>query len=336
MRKEKLGVGVIGLKVGESHLIAYQKNPYTEIRGICDTDRERLEQIANDYKIPFATEDYKELVSRNEIDIISIATPDFFHKEQSVFALNAGKNVLCEKPLAPNLKDCQEIVNASKKSKGKFMVGETYRFNPQFTLVKKLIKDGYIGELFLVEIEQVQSFRKVGGVGNWRKNPKRHPFIGEACHSVDLLRWIVGDVEEVFAYSNHKCLLDWPVDDCTMAALKFKDNTIGNISFSIGCVRPYRVGGVFYGTKGTIICDDANTSPFIQISGEHFPFAKIPVDIVSHNVSVSTEINEFVDCIIKNKKSIISAEEGAKTVAVAVATVQSTKEGKPIKVNYTF
>jgi len=336
MRKEKLGAGVIGLNVGESHLIAYQKNPYTEVRGICDTDRERLEQAANNYKIPFATDDYKELVSRKEINLISIATPDFFHKEQAVFALNAGKNVLCEKPLAPNLEDCQEIVDASKKSKGKFMVGETYRFNPQFTLVKKLIKDGYIGDLFLVEIEQVQSFRKVGGVKNWRKNPKRHPFIGEACHSVDLLRWIVGDVEEVFAYSNHKCLLDWPVDDCTMAALKFKDNTIGNISFSIGCVRPYRVGGVFYGTKGTIICDDVNASPFIQISGKHFPFVKIPVDIVSHSHNISAEINEFVDCIIEDKAPIISAEEGAKTVAVAVATVESAKEGKPVEVNYTF
>lgn len=336
MIKEKLGVGIIGLGVGKSHLIAYEKNPYTEVRGICDTDRMHLKEVAKDYKITFATDNYKELILKKEIDIVSIATPGFFHKEQAVFALNAGKHALCEKPLALNLEDCRAIVDASKKSKAKFMVGQTRRFVPRSTLAKKLIKEGNIGELFFVETEYTQNFRKVGGVGNWRKNPERYPFIGEACHSVDLLRWIEGDVEEVFAYSNHKCLLDWSTDDCTIAILKFKNGAIGKVFLSIGCVRPYAVRSVFYGTKGTIICD--NASSFIQISSKNLytGFAKVPINVVSHDTYISKEVNEFVDSIIKDRIPAITAEEGAKTVAVCSAAVESTKEGKPVKVKYAF
>ena len=214
------------------------------------------------------------------------------------------------------------------------MVGQVCRFSPGFALAKKLIERGDIGELFFVESEYAHNYKGIEGVGNWRKDPKRHPFIGGACHAVDLLRWIAGDIKEVFAYSNHKCLLDWPYDDCTIAMLKFRNKIIGKVFCSIGCVRPYTMRSVFYGKEGTIIAD--NTSSHIQIASRDFSmdkhpsFAQIPVDVASHNIS--GEIDEFIDCIIKDKPVVMDAKEGTKTVAACIATINSVKEGKPLKV----
>ncbi|PIV63908.1 MAG: hypothetical protein COS11_04925 [bacterium (Candidatus Ratteibacteria) CG01_land_8_20_14_3_00_40_19] len=326
---KKLGIGVIGLNMGGSHLVGYRNNPATRIVGVCNLDEKKAREKAKEFGAIIATSDYKDLLKSKDIDIISVATPDYFHCEQSVAAMEAGKNVLCEKPMAPTLEDCRKMIETAEKTKRKFMVGQVCRFAPGFVKTKELIGSGEIGELFLVESEYAHNYSKVGGVGGWRKDPikLREPFLGGGCHVVDLLRWIAGDAEEAFAYSNHRCLLDWPVDDATMAVFKFKNGIIGKVMVSIGCLRPYTMRSVFYGTKGTIISD--NTSLTISIS-KGKEFTSIPVDIASHNVGA--EINELVNCILEDKPVITDAREGAKTVATCLAAIESAKTGKPEKV----
>jgi len=105
------------------------------------------------------------LINIKDIEIISVASPDFFHREHSVSALLSGKNVLCEKPLALNLEDCIEIIKAVKKSGKKFMIGQVCRFAPGFVLTKEIIESGEIGELFFVESEYAHDYRVAEGVG---------------------------------------------------------------------------------------------------------------------------------------------------------------------------
>jgi len=328
-------VGIIGLRMGKSHLIAYLQNPNTEVYGICDTDEETLKKIKDEFKIPFATTDYRELINIKDIEIISVASPDFFHREHSVSALLSGKNVLCEKPLALNLEDCIEIIKAVKKSGKKFMIGQVCRFAPGFVLTKEIIESGEIGELFFVESEYAHDYRVAEGVGKWRKDPRREPFIGGGCHAVDLLRWIAGDPVEVFAYSNHKCLTDWPVNDATIAIYKFENEVMGKVFCSIGCIRPYTMRSVFYGTKGTIISD--NTSDHILLCSKryfketsNYNFAKIPVSISSHNISA--EVNYFVEKILKNEDIDMNEIEGTKTVASCLGAVISARENRKVDI----
>jgi len=331
----KMKVGIIGLRMGKSHLIAYLQNPNTEVYGICDTDEETLKKIKDEFKIPFATTDYRELINIKDIEIISVASPDFFHREHSVSALLSGKNVLCEKPLALNLEDCIEIIKAVKKSGKKFMIGQVCRFAPGFVLTKEIIESGEIGELFFVESEYAHDYRVAEGVGKWRKDPRREPFIGGGCHAVDLLRWIAGDPVEVFAYSNHKCLTDWPVNDATIAIYKFENEVMGKVFCSIGCIRPYTMRSVFYGTKGTIISD--NTSDHILLCSKryfketsNYNFAKIPVSISSHNISA--EVNYFVEKILKNEDIDMNEIEGTKTVASCLGAVISARENRKVDI----
>ncbi|HOJ38953.1 MAG TPA: Gfo/Idh/MocA family oxidoreductase [bacterium] len=327
--------GIIGLHMGLAHLEAYLKNPHTQPVAICDINEELLKEVQKKYELPWASTDYRELLSRKEVQIVSVASPDFYHKEHCVAALSAGKHVLCEKPLALTLEDCQAIVSAARKSTASFMIGQVARFSPGFSLAKKIIDSGEIGELFFVESEYAHDYRVAPGAGGWRKDPKRprEPFIGGGCHAVDLLRWIAGDPVETFAYANHKCLPDWPVNDALIALYKFPGDIMGKVFCSIGCRRPYTMRSVFYGTRGTIIAD--NTSPAIKLSSLRYcqqaglyDFATIPVTTASHNVE--QEVAYFVDCILNNQPVAMDAIEGSKTVASCLAAVISASKGEKV------
>lgn len=332
MEKE-IGVGVIGLRMGRAHLVGYQRHPNTNILGICDIDEEILNKTKEEFSVPLAVKDYRILLDKKEIQIISVASPDFVHAQQAIDSMEAGKDVLCEKPMTASVQEAKEIVAAVKRTGRRFMVGQVCRYAPGFMLAKKMVVEGDVGELFFVESEYAHSYAESPGIGNWRKDPRREPFLGGGCHAVDLLRWIAGDMQEVFAYSNHKCLTDWPVDDCTIAVYRFSKNIIGKVMVSIGCLRPYTMRTVLYGTKGTIICD--NTSPQIQLCKQgNFKsvpsFASFPVEIESHNVS--DEIAEFVDCILNDKPVLTNEIEGAKTVISCLSAVESAKTGRSVRI----
>ncbi|HPP07933.1 MAG TPA: Gfo/Idh/MocA family oxidoreductase [bacterium] len=326
--------GIIGLKMGRQHLSGYLQNNI-EVAGICDIDQTLLKNVQHQFNIHVATADYQELLAEKDIDIISVASPDYFHREHCCSALLAGKHVLCEKPLALNLEDCIEIIKAVRQSGKKFMIGQVCRFAPGFVLTKEIINSGEIGELFFVESEYAHDYSVAEGVGKWRKDKRRKPFIGGGCHAVDLLRWITGDPVEVFAYSNHKCLVDWPVDDATIAIYRFENDVMGKVFCSIGCIRPYTMRSVFYGTKGTIISD--NTSDHILLCSTryfkrkaNYNFAKIPVNIAHHNVAA--EIRYFVDCILSDRRIETDEIEGTKTVASCLGAVISAEQHRPVNI----
>lgn len=330
---KKIGVGVIGLQMGTPHLQGYAQNAHVEIVGVCDTNEALTALRQEEYGARVAETDYRELLKAPGIDLVSIASPDYFHAEQCIAAMEAGKDVLCEKPLALEIAEAKQIVAAVERTRRKFMIGQVCRYAPGFLLARNMVERGEIGDVFMVESEYAHNYVNSRGVGDWRVDARREPFVGGGCHAVDLVRWIAGDVDEVFAYANHKCLPDWPVNDCLVALLKFRNGVVGKVMCSIGCVRPYTMRSVFYGTEGTIICD--NTSPEIKLcSRANFrtepSFASFPVNISNHNVAA--EINELVECILHDKPVTTDVYEGLKTVATCRAAVESARTGKPVRV----
>ncbi|MDH7569246.1 MAG: Gfo/Idh/MocA family oxidoreductase [Armatimonadota bacterium] len=334
----KLGAAVIGARMGAGHAQGYASNPRTELRAVCDLDVEQARRVAERHGAPVVTANWEEVVARDDVQIVSVATPDPWHAPMTVAALEAGKHVLCEKPMALTLPECEQMIAAADRTGKLLMVGQVCRFAPGFVLTKQLVDQGEIGELFFVESEYAHDYSRVPGVGGWRKDPnlKREPMVGGACHAVDLLRWVAGNMLECFAYSNHKVLKDWPVDDHTIAVYRFENGATGKVMCSIGCKRPYTMRSVFYGTEGTIISD--NTSPAIQLYTVKRPECKdwitLPVDLASHNVAA--EINELVECILDGKPLATDGREGARTIAACRAAVESAATGKPVAVRTHF
>jgi predicted dehydrogenase len=339
----EIKIGIVGLGLGKSHAKAVIQSGKCDLEAICDTDVERLNKIGDDLGVAKRYTDFYEMLKDDSINAYVIATPDNFHRDMVCAALKAGKDVLCEKPLALHLDECKDMIETSKETGKILMVGQVCRVAPGFVTAKKIIDDGLLGELYFIESEYAHDYSALTG---WRTDPviKRHPVTGGGCHAVDLIRWFAGeDPVEAFSYSNKKVLTDWPCDDTTIALMKFEENLMAKVYVSTGCKRDYTMRTVIYGTKGTVIAD--NTSPHISLYLESFEGVdklyghpmkhiahQIPVKINSHNVL--SEIEEFCQCIVDSSALRITAEEGAKTVAVCETIIKSSETGKPEKVVY--
>ena len=333
---KKLVVANIGMKFGMSHVEGAMSYG-AEIAAICDCNEENLRFAGERYNIPEDkwVSDYNDLINDENINVVTVAIPDQQHKKVSCDFLRAGKNVLCEKPLALTREDIEEIIKAEDESDAKFMVGQICRFTPAFEKAKELIEAGTLGELYFVESEYAHDYMKL--CDNWRADPKRHGVIGGGCHAVDLLRWLAGDPQEVFAYGTHKLLPMVEYDDATIAVMKFEENLMGKVFVSTGCKRNYTMRTVIYGTKGTLICD--NTSPTMTLfTTDEEGVTKEPqiIDVEVNNHNAAREFEVFADAIINDKPVITDAREGAKTVAVCLAIVESAKTGMPVKPDYNF
>ena len=280
--------------------------------------------------------DYMELVNDPNVDIAIITTDDNSHAQIACAFLRGGKHVLLEKPMAQTNEDCLAMLKAEKESGSRLMVGQVVRYNPNFAKAKKLVESGAIGELVFVESEYAHDYKRSRGYKDWRTNTHRSGMVGGGCHAVDFLRWVAGDPTEVTAYANHKYLTEWDENDTTIAIYKFPGGVIGKVFCSIGVKRNYTMRTCLYGTKGTIIFESQGKEIRLyqeDHNGKYYTcpriLASVPKD---HNMTA--EVSDFIDAVVAGKPSPISSIEGASTIAVCRATVESAKLGQPVQIQY--
>jgi len=319
----KIGIGIIGLRRGKSLAMEVQKNcPDAEIRAVFDVNQEVCGAVAAELNAPCAAKSADELVSRDDVDAVIVATPDHFHAENTVKAFEAGKHVYCEKPLAPTLEECKQMLDAAERAGKKFMVGQNYRYMPRFRIPAEMALNGELGELYMVESDYWNNLEQAKGVGGWRNDPKiRHPFMG-GCHALDLTRYVAGEVVEVFAYANHKVYLEQPTDDCIIAELKFESGCLGRVLVSSGCKRPFLTTLNIYGSTGSVERGElsrAKNDPFIPLDIPEQPQQSICAD--------------FVRCIIDDTPEPISGLDGTRTVLACLAVIESAAAGNPVGID---
>jgi len=346
--EKQVRFAVIGTGIGRSHMSGCLLNNNTALAAICDPDIGRLKETGDLFAVPEDARytDYRQMLLRDDIDAVVVGSPDPFHAEQTIAAMESGRHVLCEKPFALTVEECKSMIEAQRRTGMKLMVGQVCRYAPGFVKAKELVDTGVIGDVFFAETEYAHDYSKIPGKDvngvplNWRQDPRRHGILGGGCHALDLIRWIVGNPTEVTAYANKTMLKDWPTDDTTISIMKFPSGAIGKVFCSIAVKRNYTMRSCFYGSRGSIICD--NTSPFLTLyrtdleeQGIRFTVPiQIPISVNNHNTAA--ELNEFAKIILEDLPVRTDAIEGASTVALALAAVESTKTGAPVKVSYDF
>lgn len=346
MENKKLGYAIIGAG-GFSRLHTQElcRINDAEVRVVCDYDLEKAKKLADEFYISDYCTDHNEAVSRDDVDIVIVGTNDQTHCEATIAALKAGKHVLCEKPMALHREECNKMVEAADEAGKLLMVGQVCRCTPAFIKAKQMLEEGVIGELFYIESEYAHDYSKILGTNEWRKDKDRHPVIGGACHAIDLVRWIVGNPTEVSAFSNHKVLTDWPIDDCTIAIMKFPNDVVGKVFNSIGCKRDYTMRTCLYGSKGTIVCSNTDThiTLYLENNEDSVPqpdmFTKsvrhmIPCEINNHNVY--EENVSFIDSVKNGTPLVTSGREGANTIAVCLSVIEAAQTGKIVKIKYDY
>ena len=186
---DRLRIAVIGLGwFGEIHCEAIIGIPHLELAALCTRTPERLQALAKKFGVKKTATDYRALLADPEIDAVSIVTMWDQHTEPAVAALQAGKHVFLEKPMASTVEDCRTIIGASTKSKGILQVGHICRFNPRYRAAKQAIAEGRIGR-----IVSLASRRNIPAAWTPTILNKIGPIVGDAIHDTDLMLWFTGD-----------------------------------------------------------------------------------------------------------------------------------------------
>ncbi|MCZ6674094.1 MAG: Gfo/Idh/MocA family oxidoreductase [Verrucomicrobia bacterium] len=212
---EKLNIGVIGCGfMGRTHSNAYRQAPkffdttYQPIlKAVCARNEERVKAFADNWGYESYETDWRKLIERDDIDAIDIVAPNHVHKEMAIAAAEAGKMVLCEKPLGLNPAESQEMVDAVEKAGVPNMVWYNYRFVPAIALAKNLVDSGKLGRIFHYRVNFLQDWTidpnvPQGGEGLWRLdvNSAGSGVTGDLlAHSIDTAMWINGPIESITA-----------------------------------------------------------------------------------------------------------------------------------------
>jgi predicted dehydrogenase len=199
-----LRVGLIGTGFGlKVQLPGLVQVPGIEVTGICSARLERAEAVSRDFSIPFATDDYRALVARDDVDLVSVCVPPVLHEEIAIAAIAAGKHVLCEKPLAPSVEACQRMEKLAKDAGVVHVVDHTERFLPHRRYLRDLAAGGYLGEPRLVHVSVNRAY-----VMNPDLEPHWFTWVSERdkgggllasllTHHLDLARYTFGDITDV-------------------------------------------------------------------------------------------------------------------------------------------
>ncbi|MBC7288529.1 MAG: Gfo/Idh/MocA family oxidoreductase, partial [Armatimonadetes bacterium] len=183
----ELGCGVVGVGwMGERHARVWSEIPFTSLRAVYDIDRERAEQVASRYGCDVA-ESLDDLVGRDDVQIVSICTPDNLHVEPSVAAAKARKHLLIEKPLATTVPDAKAIIDAVRESGVVAMVGHIVRFDARYWMAREQVRAGALGDLIYAYARRYNIIDSAERIA-----PRSTVSFFLGIHDVDAIRWITG------------------------------------------------------------------------------------------------------------------------------------------------
>jgi len=329
--ERKIGAAVVGLgprgPFARAKPVAEQPN--TELVAVCDLLGDVARLVGEEMGVPFYT-DYEKLLAQDNVEMVFIATPDAEHAPQSIAALEAGIHVLCEKPMATSVDEARAMLAAQDKSGCKLGINQVLRTNPRFAEAKRMAESGFLGEIFYCEADYVHNISHLILTG-WRGDRRhRHtPFIGGGCHMIDLLRWCVGEVVEIFAYGSHMCLTpeQYPFDDCSVSVLKFENGACGKFGATYACRRPAFHNFMLYGTERTYL--SGREFDRVRVNDSLSDIIKIDLPVQGH--PYGPVIRDFAQAVIDDTEPPISGRDVANTIAVSIAGDESLATGRPVK-----
>jgi len=317
--------------MGELYCVAFTQCPLSELVAICDLDEAKAGKLASKYRVPGCYSDVNAMLAQADVDAVAIATPDFHHRAPAVACLRAGKDVLCEKPLATKMKDCRAITAAVKKSGRKLMVNYGNRHRPNARLIHDRVQAGEIGKVQNVFIRLREQLCKTKTLA-WAAQTTPTFFL--LSHCTDTVRWIIGGTAtEVHARGSCGVMkgrgLDTP--DTVAAMLTFDNGAV--VTMDASWIMPdgfepsidFRIEII--GEKGVIYADlyprdllvyGKKTRGLDHSSG--------PVDPMGRTLSWwFNSCCYFVECVESDMAPEPSVEDGMEVTRILLAIEKATQ-----------
>ena len=334
--KSKLGIGVLGVgEMGRRHAENLRRLvPEAKLVAIADVAAERARQVADELEIDTAFSSIEEMVASKDIDAVVIATPDKFHAQAIEIAAAAGKDILCEKPIALNLADAHRALDAVAKAKVRLQIGFMRRYDPAYAAAMKRIEAGEIGEP--ITFKSIGRDRDVPPLAAYQSGVNGMLFYSNTIHDFDLARWLMRDeIVEVHSFSTVAIRPEVAQYRDVVAGvinLKYGRGAIGNIESHAQAIYAYDVRTEVVGSKGSVFIGSIEKTPATFLS-----FAGSTHILADHFLSrfadaYLMEVTDFVHNVLHDHPVRVSGDDGLKALEIAVAAEASHLQGTSQKV----
>ena len=337
---KKLKYALIGCgRISKKHLEAlYSSKPYFSPVACVDIKKELAEKTASELNDEFfdapvkAYTDYKKMLSKHEVDMVAIATESGYHAEITIECLSRNAHVLCEKPMALSIEECNRVIEAEKKFNRKVMLCHQNRFNEPIQKLKRAINNKRFGHIHHGQISvrwnrNENYYNQAAWRGTWELDGGS--LMNQCIHGIDLLQWLMGGkVKSVYGVIN-KFESTREAEDFGAAILEFDDGKVGIIEGSTA-VYPKNLEEriSIFGEKGTVVIGGIAVNSIETWRFENEDIVEKRND--PPNVYGFGHIhlyNDFYNAIINNKTPYITSTDGKKAVEIILAIYKSMKEG---------
>jgi len=332
---EKLRVGVIGVgQMGSLHARVYTQMPHVDLVAVADPQTGNCTRVAESLGVRHTFSNYQDLLKIEEIDAVSICTPDELHRDPVIAAAHAGKHIMLEKPLATDLKEAQEIVEVVNETKVKSMVGYLLRFDPRYVLVKEAIARGDLGDIIYIVSHRASPYTE--GPSRYKAGTSLTMHV--AVHDLDMIHWLIpAEPVRIYAEGATKLLGKKKMKDAVSALLAFNDGAFASVNYA-WCLpdeSPTRLDArmEIVGTKGTAYIGVYHQQGVLIASRNGIQTPDLhhgPVVNGEVRGDLREEIMAFVDCVMEDKPSPISVEESFVSVRVAHGILESLASEAPV------
>jgi predicted dehydrogenase len=309
--------------------------PQAQLVAVADVATERARRTATELEIENSYGSLEAMLECKGVDAVVIATPDKFHASAVRTAAAAGKDILCEKPLALTLTDAQDLLEAVSKAGVRMQVGFMRRYDPAYAAAMKRIEAGEIG--VPVVFKSVGRDKDGPPLSAYQPNINGMLFYTNTIHDFDLARWLMQDeVSEVHAYTTVAIRPEVEQFGDVVASvvnLKFGQGAIGNIESYAQAAYGYDVRTEIVGSKGSILIGSFNRMPATFLSAQGSTQMIADHFLTAFADAYLAEIRDFVESILQDRVPRVSGEDGLKALAIAVAAERSHLESKAMKVS---
>jgi predicted dehydrogenase len=307
------------------------------LTAVCDIVPEKANALETKHQVKAYYHIEELLKAEADTDIIVVCTPNGLHAEHSIKSLHAGKHVLCEKPMCLTIADGCKMVKASEEEQRKIFVVKQNRYNEPVQHVKKLIKENKLGKIFSFQVNCFWNRPQAYYSNNWRgtKDLDGGILYTQFSHFIDLLYWLLGDVDEVKGYKhdygNRSC---FEIEDSGVAILKMKSGAMGTLNYSINSYSKNLEGSIsIFGEKGSVKIGGQylNTLEWHEVVGQSKPeLISSPAanDYGFYQGSMSNHHKVYDDLVLSlnGNGSLLEAKDAIATIDIIEKIYAATKE----------
>ena len=308
-----------------------------QLIAVCDIIQENADQLAATYGAR-AYNNYADMLSNERgIDVLAVCSPNGLHAQHAIEALKAGYHVLCEKPMGLTVKECGEMIQTAERSNKRLFAIKQNRYNPPVVAVKELIDAGKLGKVLSLQLSCFWNRNTDYYANSWKgtKDLDGGTLFTQFSHFIDLLYWLIGDVDEVAAYMGnfaHDGIIEF--EDTGVVILKFTSGTIGTVNYTVNSFERNMEGSLtIFGDKGTVKIGGQylNELEYQQIQDyriENLPEGNKANNYGNYTGSMSNHdkvYDNLIEVLTHNAPITASSYEGMKTVEIIQKIYRAAK-----------